>query len=188
LDVPVRDAKDLIRSTVQAAVPPRAGDFAQALMDLGATICAPRAVSCLVCPLQPGCVGTRLEPLAYPVKAGKPVRPTRYGHAFVMRDASGDVYLRSRPPTGLLAKMTETPVSDWTSDKQTVAFPVAADWTDHGQIVHVFTHFRLELEVWSATIPDSSLLSDGWWCDPRNLAGEALPTVFRKALSAAGLE
>ena len=58
LDVPVRDAKDLIRATVQAAVPPRAGDFAQALMDLGATICAPRAVSCLVCPLQPGCAGT----------------------------------------------------------------------------------------------------------------------------------
>jgi A/G-specific adenine glycosylase len=188
LEVPVRDAKGRIRSTVQAAVPPRAGDFAQALMDLGATICAPRAVSCLVCPLQPGCAGTRLEPLAYPVKAEKPDRPTRYGHAFVMRDASGDVYLRSRPPTGLLAKMTETPVSEWKTDKQTVAFPVPADWTHHGQIVHVFTHFRLELEVWSATIPDPSLLTDGWWSEPRTLAGEALPTVFVKALAAAGLE
>jgi A/G-specific adenine glycosylase len=188
LDVPVREAKDLIRSTVQGAVPSRAGDFAQALMDLGATICAPRAVSCLVCPLQPGCAGTRLDPLAYPIKAEKPVRPTRYGHAFVMRDASGDVYLRSRPATGLLAKMTETPVSDWTSTKSDPAFPSPADWIHHGQIVHVFTHFRLELEVWSATITDTSVLSEGWWSDPRTLSKEALPTVFVKALAAAGLE
>jgi A/G-specific adenine glycosylase len=188
LDVPVRDAKDLIRDTVQAAVPARSGDFAQAMMDLGATICAPRAVSCLVCPLQPGCIGTRLDPLAYPVKAEKPVRPTRYGHAFVMRDASGDVYLRSRLPTGLLAKMTETPVSDWTRTRSEPPFPAAADWTHHGQIVHIFTHFRLELEVWSATIADTSSLDDGWWADPRTLGKEALPTVFVKVLAAAGLE
>jgi A/G-specific adenine glycosylase len=187
LPVPVREAKDLIRNTVQASVPARAGDFAQALMDLGATICAPRAVSCLVCPLQPGCAGTRLDPLAYPVKAEKPERPTRYGHAFVMRDGQGDVYLRSRPATGLLAKMTETPVSDWTGTKAEPVFPVAADWTHHGRIVHVFTHFRLELEVWSATIEDVDRLTDGWWSDPRDLDKEALPTVFVKALAAAGL-
>jgi A/G-specific adenine glycosylase len=188
LDVPVREAKDLIRGTVQAAVPPRAGDFAQAMMDLGATICAPRAASCLVCPLQPGCTGTRLDPLAYPVKAEKSVRPTRYGHAFVMRDPQGDVYLRSRPPTGLLAKMTEPPVSDWTGTKSAPSFPVATDWTHHGQIVHVFTHFRLELEVWSATVDSSVAFLDGWWADPGHLATEALPTVFRKTLAAAGLE
>jgi A/G-specific adenine glycosylase len=188
LDVPVRDAKDMIRSTVQAAVPARAGDFAQAMMDLGATICAPRAVSCLVCPLHSGCLGTRLDSLTYPVKAEKPVRPTRYGHAFVMRDAVGDVYLRSRPPTGLLAKMTEPPVSDWTSAKADPAFPLPADWIHRGQIVHVFTHFRLELEVWSATVVDASSLEEGWWADPSNLGTEALPTVFVKALGAAGLE
>jgi A/G-specific adenine glycosylase len=188
LDVPVRDAKDLVRSTVQAAVPARAGDFAQAMMDLGATICAPRAVSCLVCPLQPGCTGTRLDPLAYPVKAEKAERPTRYGHAFVMRDSSGDVYLRTRPATGLLAKMTETPVSEWTGTKSEPSFPVAADWTHLGQIVHVFTHFRLELDVWFATVADTSSLDDGWWADPRTLGKEALPTVFVKVLAAAGLE
>src|SRR5690606_2637827 len=110
LPVPVRDAKPLIRETVQAAVPARAGDFAQALMDLGATICAPRAANCLICPLAAGCAG-RSDPLRFPVKPEKPVRPTRYGHAFVMRDADGDVFLRSRPPTGLLAKMTEPLVS-----------------------------------------------------------------------------
>ncbi|RYE07903.1 MAG: A/G-specific adenine glycosylase [Hyphomicrobiales bacterium] len=187
LPVPVRDAKDLIRHTVQAAVPERSGDFAQALMDLGATICAPRAANCLLCPLSQGCAGRRLEPLAFPVKAEKPERPTRYGHAFIMRDADGDVFLRSRPDKGLLAKMTEPPVSDWVSAKSEPDFPVAADWRHHGQIVHVFTHFRLELEVWSVTVAQPEALADGWWADPRRLDAEALPTVFRKALAAAGL-
>ncbi len=186
LDVPVRDAKDDIRTTVQVAVPARAGDFAQALMDLGATICAPKIANCLICPLSDGCAGRRLDPLAYPVKAEKPDRPTRYGHAFIMRDSDGDVFLRTRPDKGLLAKMTEPPVSEWGSAKAEPVYPVAAEWRHHGQIIHVFTHFRLELEVWSATVPDPSLLADGWWSD--NLEGEALPTVFRKALAAAGLE
>jgi A/G-specific adenine glycosylase len=188
LPVPVRDAKDDIRGTVQASVPARAGDFAQALMDLGATICAPRIVNCLICPLADGCTGRRLDPLAYPVKAEKPERPTRYGHAFVMLDADGDVFLRTRPDKGLLAKMTEPPVSHWGSVKAEPAFPVAADWRHRGQVVHIFTHFRLELEIWSATVPDPSLLSNGWWADPGELAAEALPTVFRKALATAGLE
>ena len=186
LPVPVRDAKDDIRATVQASVPARAGDFAQALMDLGATICAPRIANCLICPLSDGCQGRRLDPLAFPVKAEKPDRPARHGHAFIMRDADGDVFLRTRPDKGLLAKMTEPPVSAWTGEKSDPTFPVAADWRHHGQIVHVFTHFRLELEVWSATVPDPSVLEDGWWSD--NLDAEALPTVFRKALAAAGME
>jgi A/G-specific adenine glycosylase len=188
LDVPVSDAKDDIRAAVQAAVPARAGDFAQALMDLGATICAPRQANCLICPLSEGCIGRRLDPLAYPVKGEKTDRPTRYGHAFVMLDRDGDVFLRTRPGQGLLAKMTEPPVSDWTGEKADPHFPVQADWRHRGQVVHVFTHFRLELEIWSATIPDPSLLPDGWWADPRNFDAEALPTVFRKALAAAGLE
>jgi len=187
LPVPVRDAKDLIRYTVQAAVPPRAGDFAQALMDLGATICAPRAANCLICPLNDGCAGHRLDPLLFPVKPEKPVRRTRYGHAFVMLDADGDVFLRTRPDTGLLAKMTETPGSDWTGQPSTPDFPVAADWRHRGQVVHVFTHFRLELEIWLATVPEPASLAEGWWADPREFEAEALPTLFRKALAAAGL-
>ena len=84
--------------------------------------------------------------------------------------------------------MTEPPVSDWTSAKSQPTFPLTADWTHHGQIVHVFTHFRLELEVWSATVLDTAALEEGWWSDPRTLSKEALPTVFVKALAAAGLE
>jgi A/G-specific adenine glycosylase len=188
LDVPVREAKDLVRGTVQAVVPERAGDFAQALMDLGATICAPRNASCVLCPLEPGCCGAKGDPLLYPVKAEKADRPTRYGHAFVMRDADGDVYLQTRAEKGLLAQMTGTPVSDWTPDKRAVAHPVASDWRYHGQVIHVFTHFRLELDVWSAVVPEPEQLQAGWWADPRELDAEALPSVFRKVLAAAGLE
>lgn len=188
LEVPVREDKDRVRATVQQAVPARSGDFAQALMDLGATICAPRNALCMLCPLEPGCLGAKGSPLAYPVKPEKAERPTRHGHAFVMRDADGDVYLQTRAEKGLLAQMTETPVSEWTAERRPVAHPLAADWRHHGQIVHVFTHLRLELEIWSAEVRDPHLLRGGWWADPQELDAEALPSVFRKVLAAAGLE
>jgi A/G-specific adenine glycosylase len=184
LDRPLKEAKDEIQAALAPAVPPEAGDFAQALMDLGATICAPRATLCMLCPLQPGCIGARFEPLTYPIKTEKAERPTRYGHAFVMRDAAGDVYLQTRADTGLLAKMTETPTSEWTSHPSEPCFPAAADWTRAGQVIHVFTHFRLELDVWTATV-DPASLSAGWWASPTALGGEALPTVFRKVLAVA---
>jgi A/G-specific adenine glycosylase len=184
LEIPVKEAKDEIRAVLAPAVPAAAGDFAQALMDLGATICASRAALCMLCPLRPGCAGARLDPLNYPVKVEKSERPTRYGHAFVMRDAVGDVYLQTRADTGLLAKMTETPTSEWTGARTEPCFPIAADWSRAGQVVHVFTHFRLELDVWTAAI-DPTAFSAGWWTAPGALAIEALPTVFRKVLAAA---
>jgi A/G-specific adenine glycosylase len=184
IGVPVRDAKPEIAAALAGSMPARAGDFAQALMDIGATICAPKAALCMLCPLQPGCTGTRGDPLDYPVKVVKPERATRYGRAFVMRDAAGDVFLRSRPATGLLAKMTEIPTSEWTSGRADPAFPVAAGWHRAGKVVHVFTHFRLELDVWTATV-DPNGLGDGWWTAPDELGGEALPTLFRKVIAAA---
>jgi A/G-specific adenine glycosylase len=140
----------------------------------------------MLCPLQPACLGARVDPLNYPVKAEKTDRPTRYGHAFVMRDSAGDVYLQTRADTGLLAKMTETPTSEWMPARAEPSFPSAGDWTKAGQVVHVFTHFRLELDVWTAVV-DPTPLSTGWWASPGELDGEALPTVFRKVLVAAGL-
>ncbi|WP_244557407.1 A/G-specific adenine glycosylase [Devosia lucknowensis] len=188
LDVPVREAKDELRGALQLAVPVRAGDFAQAMMDLGATICAPRAAMCLVCPLHDGCEArAEGEPTRYPIKPVKAERPVRRGHAFVMRDASGDVYLQSRPAKGLLAGMTEVPTSDWTAEPGEPDFPVTAAWQRHGEVVHIFTHFRLELEVWSAVVPPDGLVN-GWWSSPDALAGEALPTLFRKVLNLAGLD
>ncbi|MBU1304528.1 MAG: NUDIX domain-containing protein, partial [Alphaproteobacteria bacterium] len=91
-----------------------------------------------------------------------------------------------RPAKGLLGGMTEVPGSDWTTELATAAYPMEAAWSHHGQVVHVFTHFRLELEVWSAeVVPDA--LDGGWWAAPQALKGEALPTLFRKVLAAAGL-
>jgi A/G-specific adenine glycosylase len=186
LDVPVREAKEELRGALQIAVPERAGDFAQAMMDLGATICAPRAVSCLVCPLHDGCEARREgEPTRYPVKPAKAERPVRRGHTFVMQDAAGDVYLRSRPAKGLLAGMTEVPTSEWTAELAEVRYPVAGDWRRRGQVVHVFTHFRLELDVWSAVV-EPERLDAGWWAAPESLEGEALPSLFRKVLAEAG--
>ena len=186
LDVPVKQAGAVLRAAVKAAVPARAGDFAQALMDLGATVCAPREAACMLCPLRPDCRGALRDPLAYPVRGEAAARPTRYGHAFVIQDAGGDVFLRSRPRQGLLAGMTETPVSPWTDDRKPAAFPVAAEWVRLGQVIHTFTHFRLELEVWSARISDPAAVGDtGWWAAPADLGAEALPTVFRKVLALA---
>jgi len=187
LPVPVREAKEELRAALQAAVPERAGDFAQAMMDLGATICAPRAAACMLCPIQPGCAATKAgDPTRYPLKAARAERPVRRGHAYVMVDADGDVFLQSRPTKGLLGGMTEVPGSDWAPALPEAAYPASADWRHRGQVVHVFTHFRLELEVWSATVAPEGL-DTGWWAARRALTGEALPTLFRKVLAAAGL-
>jgi A/G-specific adenine glycosylase len=188
LPVPVREAKDELRAALQASVPARAGDFAQAMMDLGATICAPRTALCMLCPIQPGCAATKTgNPTLYPIKPAKTERPVRRGHAYVMLDADGDVYLQSRPTRGLLGGMTEVPGSDWAEALPAAAYPAHGDWRHRGQVVHVFTHFRLELEVWSASVvPDA--MDDGWWAEPRALKGEALPTLFRKVLAATGLD
>lgn len=187
LAVPVREAKEELRAALHAAVPGRAGDFAQAMMDLGATICAPRAAACMLCPIQPGCAGTRQgDPTAYPMKPAKAEKPVRRGHAYVMTDAAGDVYLRARPDKGLLAGMTEVPGSAWAAELTAPDYPVSATWRHRGQVIHVFTHFRLELEVWSAQV-EAGALAEGWWSEQQALPGEALPTLFRKVLAEAGL-
>lgn len=185
LNVPVREAKEELRAQLQLAVPPRAGDFAQAMMDLGAIICAPRSTMCMLCPLHDGCAGAQENPLAYPVKTAKAARPVRYGHAYVMRDSDGDVFLRQRPAKGLLAKMTEVPTSEWGSAVGAVSFPLNAEWRNTGHVTHVFTHFQLELDVWLAERVDGTKLEDGWWASPRRLEGEALPSLFRKVLAIA---
>jgi A/G-specific adenine glycosylase len=188
LAVPVRDAKEPLRAALQSSVPERTGDYAQAMMDLGATICAPRTAICMLCPLQPGCLATKTaDPTIFPIKPAKGERPVRRGHAYVMQDADGDVYLQSRPAKGLLGLMTEVPGSAWDPNLPEPLYPVAGSWRHRGQVVHVFTHFRLELDVWSATVEPAGL-DGGWWAEPRALKGEALPTLFRKVLAQAGLD
>ncbi|WP_421952530.1 A/G-specific adenine glycosylase [Pelagibacterium sp.] len=184
---PVREEKSLIRATVQHAVPERAGDFAQAMMDLGATICAPRRANCLLCPLEHDCLATRAgNPLAFPAPPIKPEKPHRHGHAFVIRHPEGKVFLRQRGPKGMLAKMTETPGSEWMETRPAVAFPFIGDWYEAGEVTHTFTHFHLTLTVWSVTVDNP--LDEGWWAQEARLDSEALPSLFRKVLKAGGVQ
>jgi hypothetical protein len=174
----VRDAKEELRAALHVSVPARSGDFAQAMMDLGATICAPRTAVCMLCPIQPGCIAIKLgDPTIYPVKPAKAERPVRKGHAYVMTDAEGDVFLQSRPEKGLLGGMTEVPGSDWAAALPAANYPVEGNWRHRGQVLHIFTHFRLELEVWSAQVVADGL-DGGWWAEPLAVKGEALPTLF----------
>lgn len=161
----------------------RPGDWAQALMDLGATVCRPRSPLCLVCPVARHCAGLATgEPERFPVKGKKLARPHRTGVAWVMRDGQGRVAVLRRPDKGLLGGMIGLPTSEW-GEEPKVADPVVADWRDAGAIEHVFTHFSLTLQVRVAT----TAVKDVLWLEEAE-AMAALPTVFAKALVRAGGE
>ncbi len=189
LEKPLNESRPEIRKSVQSLVPERAGDFAQSLMDLGATICRPRGADCDICPLARGCVGRTIpDPARLPLKQKKKARPIRYGHAFVLQRGDNMIWLCKRPDKGLLASMTGVPVSPWESQFAEVDFPMAGNWMKAGCVAHVFTHFRLELEVWKLRGVDIDPTLPGWWVPAGDLAEEALPGVFRKVLATAGFE
>ena len=190
IETPLPAAKTEIRSLVGAATPQdRPGDFAQALMDLGATICTPKRPACVLCPLEGGCDARAAgDQERFPVKAAKKAKPVRRGAAFVAIDGGGAVLLVKRPDSGLLGGMSGVPTTNWTvrADGETGidAAPFKANWKPAGTIVHVFTHFELRLDVYRAdvTFPPAG---EGWWASPDDLPGEALPSVMRKAITAA---
>ena len=164
----------------------RPSDFAQALFDLGATICTPTNPACALCPLTQQC-RARAKGLAadLPVKAAKKKRPHRHGVHFWLTDARGQVLLRRRPPRGLLGGMTELPGTPWRADPWTVAealdaAPVHAAWRPVGQAVHGFTHFELSIDVYAAEV--DTIQADGFLRPVTDLAEEALPTVMRKCV------
>ena len=155
----------------------RPGDWAQALMDLGATVCRPRTPLCLLCPVSEWCAAYASgAPERWPLKTKKAERPRRYGTAWVLRDGAGRVALVQRPDKGLLGGMMGLPTSDWAGAPRDAAPPVDADWIDAGAVEHVFTHFALTLAVRVA-----QGAGDFVWMDEAE-ALKALPTVFRKAL------
>ncbi|WP_209424967.1 A/G-specific adenine glycosylase [Pararhodobacter sp. SW119] len=158
----------------------RPGDFAQAMMDLGATVCTPRAPRCAVCPLQGLCAGhARGIAADLPAKTPKAAKPTRLGTVYMVLRDDGAPLIETRPPRGLLGGMPGFPTTDWTPDAPPPAPPLTADWQLlPGEVRHTFTHFHLQLRValahaGPAAAPDRGSFRPGF--DPA-----ALPTLMRK--------
>ncbi len=191
IETPLPAAKPELRAIMAELTPQRRpGDFAQAMMDLGAMLCTPKRPACGLCPLNTHCrVLGRDDPERLPIKPPKKAKPVRRGAAFVAVSAQGAVLLRRRGPKGLLAGMSEVPTSDWTAKRDGAlgveAAPFPAEWKPSGTIRHVFTHFELRLDVYRADVPSPASVADGWWADSAALPGEALPTVMKKAIAAA---
>ena len=185
---PLPGARPEIAAATLALVPAgRPGDFAQAMMDLGATVCRPVEPKCGACPWAGGCRAREAgDPERYPRKASKLAGETRFGIAFVARRSDGALLLRTRPGKGLLGGMAEVPGTEWTRSSAPEPIPpVHANWrVVPGQVRHVFTHFPLELSIWAADVQMGSQPPEGArWVTPAAMGGEALPSLTRKVVA-----
>ena len=194
---PLPGVKSELKRLAATLTPPRrAGDFAQAMMDLGAGICTPRRPSCLVCPVQSDCAAAAQGVAAsLPLRLERAERPQRVGFAFVALREDGCVLLRKRAEAGLLGGMLEVPGTVWgdllpQAKEALRSAPVRADWWSvPGTVVHVFTHFKLEVVVYRALVPADAGLT--FWAEPercqwiarRDLHAAAVPSVMRKVIA-----
>jgi A/G-specific adenine glycosylase len=196
IGTPLPAAKPELRRLAGTLVPDAgAGDFAQALMDLGATICTPKRPDCARCPWQTSCAAHQGGmPEVFPLRAARADGKLRRGAAYVVRRADGAILLRSRPANGLLGGMTEVPTTAWSSGfdfadahrraRDIVSLPVKSWRRRTGVVRHVFTHFPLELAVLVADVPASAAAPDGGRFVPLDrLDAEALPTLMRKVIA-----
>ena len=192
IETPLPDAKPAIRAHAARLTPPaRPGDFAQAMMDLGATLCTPRRPACALCPWRDACAARAGgAPEELPRKRPKAAKPHRRGAAFVALRGDGAVLVETRPDAGLLGGMSGPPCTDWTeagpdAAALAAAAPLAADWRDAGaEARHVFTHFTLSLRVLAAEAPPGAQPLRGRFI-PLEQARRAAPTALRKALDIA---
>lgn len=180
---PLPGSKPALKDKAAALTPVRRpGDYAQAVMDLGATICTPKSPTCGVCPIYAPCrsrvAGTQSD---LPRKTPKKPKPTRFGHVYIARSRDGAMLLERRPDKGLLGGMLGWPGSDW-SDNPPEAPPFPADWTVlPDEVRHTFTHFHLILRIWTAELPQG-ITPDGLTVLDRHAFRPGdLPTVMRKA-------
>jgi A/G-specific adenine glycosylase len=179
LETPLPKLKDEVRVIVAQLTPAeRPGDFAQAMMDMGATICTPKSPACLTCPVAPRC-RARAEgrATAFPVRAAKTAKPRRKGFAYVARRSDGVLLVERRPDKGLLGGMLGFPGSPWGEDAQDTP-PFGADWSDAGEVEHTFTHFHLTLTVMVADVHGPNTL------EPLQSPMD-LPSLMRKVHDAA---
>lgn len=181
VEEPLPASKEALRALADGLTPEaRCGDYAQAVMDLGATICTPRSPACGICPWMDGCEGRKSgDAASFPRKTPKKPKPVRQGVAFVAIRHDGAVLMERRPEKGLLGGMLGWPGSEWREDPLQAEPPLHADWIQCGDVRHTFTHFHLELSVFVArgitgqpTTGDFILREDFSPAD--------LPTVMRK--------
>lgn len=180
----------LKQRAAQLAPQERCGDYSQALMDLGATLCTPRNPACGLCPWVRDCQG-RLQGIAadLPARTPKAEKPTRHGLAFWIARWDGSILLRKRPPHGLLGGMLEVPSTPWRDSSEGGAWtleeaskhaPLSCSWHPvRGTVRHTFTHFHLEMTVVTG-IARGGEPPASRWVSPESLGEQALPTIMRK--------
>lgn len=194
VDEPLPAARPRISALAQSlgserAAQERAGDFTQALFDLGATICTPRRPACALCPWQEPC-RARAEGVQdlVPVKAKRRERAIRYGAHFWLEDNEGRVLLRRRPKEGLLGGMLELPglawqPEPWNGGAALARAPQPGRWRHAGQVEHGFTHFEARLDVFAAAVEEIVVTGEKWSVEA--LEGAALPSMMRKCIQVA---
>jgi len=196
---PLPGAKPELRRLARELTPQRrTGDFAQAMMDLGATICTPKKPACVFCPWNESCAArARGDADTFPRRIPKREGTLRRGAAFVAHRADGFLLVRTRPAQGLLGGMTEVPTTEWAPNFDAVSAQrcaprfgsskrtSAAAWRRRpGLVRHVFTHFPLELSVYAAQLPAGTPAPAGMrWIPIADVAGEALPSLMRKVIA-----
>jgi A/G-specific adenine glycosylase len=197
IDTPLPAAKPEIFQLTSALTPARrAGDFAQAMMDLGATICSPKRPACALCPWNQCCAArARGDAETFPRRLPKREGPLRRGAAFVAHRVDGFLLVRTRPAKGLLGGMTEVPTTEWTQDfHEGSALDGAPRFSKGGKLLawrripgvvrHTFTHFPLELIVCTATLPANTQAPAGTrWIALADIGAEALPSLMRKVVA-----
>jgi A/G-specific adenine glycosylase len=184
VSAPLPGAKTALRDHAASLVNPhRPGDWAQALMDLGATVCTPRQPACGDCPIKRWCAAAAAgDAETYPRKAAKPAKPERVGAAYFL-SSGASVLLVRRPDKGLLGGMIALPSTEWRAEAWTdgeiiASAPAPGRWRKLGAVRHVFTHFALTLDVWAAA---TRAKPAGEWRVIAELDSAGLPTVFAKA-------
>ncbi|WP_170763429.1 A/G-specific adenine glycosylase [Ruegeria lacuscaerulensis] len=180
---PLPGSKTILKEKAATLTPDaRPGDYAQAVMDLGATICTPKSPACGICPLRDPCqarlAGTQSD---LPRKTPNKPKPTRYGHIYIAHGDTGALLLERRPDKGLLGGMLGWPGSDW-SDTPVETPPFPADWHSlAGKVRHTFTHFHLILRIWTAPLPPNTAPDGLIIVEKHAFRPSDLPTVMRKA-------
>ena len=183
VETPLPRAKPELTELASELTPEkRPGDYAQAVMDLGATICTPRSPACGICPWMAGCKSRERGIQAQlPAKEPKKQKPTRFGYVYIGRRTDGAWLLERRPEKGLLGGMIGWPGSTW-SDTPEKTPPVAAGWRDLGtEVRHTFTHFHLRLSVQVASLDPDASPTQGFFISAKEFRPSDLPTVMRKA-------